>query len=547
MSPQVPIEMKQRLCDLFLQFDSLDNQNSRNLYVSELNSQLGQPLNHSRHSESMLDVWSLINACLSRPGALGTFTRIVRSFHKNSYWMADLERLVAEIERQTLLTAQERANLVELVAETAPEDIATAYGGLPDLLDGYTPEWTDQLSVVAAVEAASETRRDPLTLLSFADALAHLSSRRTARQLHAWVDVLGVRLCFDQGTVRGLCLRSRETLSTNSEEPLREGGDSADQEAAPDTVAESPGDNVRTAHDAPRTGSEPATMMRIWGVGPLRNPNFTGRAPLLRQLRDELVRHKKTSVLPQTLHGFGGVGKTQLAVEYVYRFGDQYDLVSSIPAERRTDVLASLASLGERLTVAASEDMEQHARTVVDALGTLPYRWLLVYDNADHPDDLNRLVPSAGGHVILTSRNADWANDKWRTIEVDVFERGESIELLNKRDMGIPEETADRLAERSSATFRSPSNRRPISRRPPAWPSGNTSSCSMSGCRTCSPRGSPRTIPQLSPRFSRWRSTGSGRRLRQRRSFSTSSHISALSRFPRSCCATDGRRSSPAS
>jgi len=65
-------------------------------------------------------------------------------------------------------------------------------------------------------------------------------------------------------------------------------------------------------------------MPRIWNI-PARNAGFTGRDRLLVALRDRLLAGDKAVV--QALHGMGGVGKTQLAVEYAYRFAETYDLV----------------------------------------------------------------------------------------------------------------------------------------------------------------------------------------------------------------------------
>src|SRR5690606_5341207 len=75
----------------------------------------------------------------------------------------------------------------------------------------------------------------------------------------------------------------------------------------------------------------------VWGNVPPRNPNFIGREDLLAQLH-ERMRAGTTAVLPQALHGMGGVGKSQLAVEYVYRHQSEYDLVWWIPSERPAQV-----------------------------------------------------------------------------------------------------------------------------------------------------------------------------------------------------------------
>ena len=58
----------------------------------------------------------------------------------------------------------------------------------------------------------------------------------------------------------------------------------------------------------------PGTEPPVWNVGS-RNPNFTGRTRILEELRKELRRGGAATLL-QVLHGLGGVGKTQIAMEY---------------------------------------------------------------------------------------------------------------------------------------------------------------------------------------------------------------------------------------
>src|SRR5262249_42478151 len=75
-----------------------------------------------------------------------------------------------------------------------------------------------------------------------------------------------------------------------------------------------------------------ADVPAIWGNVPARNPNFTGRAGLLEQLREQLVAGGATAVLPAALYGMGGIGKTQIAIEYIYQHIRDYDIVWWIQA-----------------------------------------------------------------------------------------------------------------------------------------------------------------------------------------------------------------------
>ena len=77
-----------------------------------------------------------------------------------------------------------------------------------------------------------------------------------------------------------------------------------------------------------------------------------------------------------------------------------------------------------------------------------PYsRWLIVFDNADQPEEIADLIPAGSGDVLITSRNHRW-EAVIRTVPMDVFRPGESREFLLKRvRKGLTEADADRLAK----------------------------------------------------------------------------------------------------
>lgn len=188
----------------------------------------------------------------------------------------------------------------------------------------------------------------------------------------------------------------------------------------------------------------------IWGNVPQRNKNFTGRTELLAELRARVIRESRTALVPHALYGLGGVGKTQLAIEYAYQFAHEYDIVWWIRADQTPLVCTTLASLAPRLGIAGGQiaRVEDAMSAVLDALRLgKPYdRWLLVYDNADEPDQIRSLMPAGNGHVIVTSRDRGWAGVA-DALEIDVFRRDESKEFLQLRVAGISDRDAERLAE----------------------------------------------------------------------------------------------------
>ncbi|MGW6057659.1 FxSxx-COOH system tetratricopeptide repeat protein [Streptomyces sp. NPDC055189] len=201
--------------------------------------------------------------------------------------------------------------------------------------------------------------------------------------------------------------------------------------------------------DPPAPPRHAASSPVVWENVPPRNPNFTGRERLLEQLAERLGSGGTAAVLPEAMYGLGGIGKSQLAVEYVYVHQSKYDLICWISSERASGIINGLAQLAPRLGISHGPEARTTVPAVLDALrrGTPYSRWLLVFDNADNAEALAPFLPNSRlGTVLITSRNPHWENVA-RCLEVDIFERAESIKLLNKRGPELTEEDADELAD----------------------------------------------------------------------------------------------------
>ncbi|GLX93112.1 FxSxx-COOH system tetratricopeptide repeat protein [Herbidospora sp. NBRC 101105] len=178
----------------------------------------------------------------------------------------------------------------------------------------------------------------------------------------------------------------------------------------------------------------PGSVPPIWNVGP-RNNTFTGRSSALETLRDQLVGVGQGVVLPQqatALHGLGGVGKTQVALEYAHRFRADYDLVWWVSAEQPEFINSALAELATKLNIRYGESVVAGAEAAREALRVGQMRWLLIFDNARDPEQLQEYLPGGTGHVVITSRNRTWA-DVAASLEVDVFSEEESLEHFLRR------------------------------------------------------------------------------------------------------------------
>jgi len=187
----------------------------------------------------------------------------------------------------------------------------------------------------------------------------------------------------------------------------------------------------------------PGSLPRVWNI-PARNPGFTGRDGLLVQVRKRLLAGDRAMV--QALHGMGGVGKTQLAMEYAHRFAGAYELAWWINSEQAALIGDQFAALGADLGCVTADAGIEAVRAAVLAELRQKGQWLLIFDNAEAPGDLRGWLPGGGGHVLITSRERRWTAIA-APVEVDVLARVESAAILQNQLPALSTDDADCLAE----------------------------------------------------------------------------------------------------
>ncbi len=160
-----------------------------------------------------------------------------------------------------------------------------------------------------------------------------------------------------------------------------------------------PGQAVTTA---PSTGIAP-----LWHVPHRRNPFFTGREAVLARLHETLTTERTAALTqPQAISGLGGIGKTQTALEYAYRYRSEYQAVCWVRADTRETLVSDLMAIADLLHLAGANEQDQSR--VVEAVRcwlSEHDRWLLILDNADDLELVSEFLPTSGtGHILLTTR-----------------------------------------------------------------------------------------------------------------------------------------------
>ncbi|WP_406368785.1 FxSxx-COOH system tetratricopeptide repeat protein [Streptomyces sp. NBC_00647] len=232
------------------------------------------------------------------------------------------------------------------------------------------------------------------------------------------------RVHVPAATPRALAAAPEEPTSPEVTRPA----DASGSRAGPDLVEAPPLAPESVTGRPPVTSPKP----QIWGAVPSLNRRFTGREELLAQLRAKLAAGGAAR-LTCSLHGMGGVGKTQLAVEYAHRHASEYDLVWWIAAQQLSAIRVSLIELSVQLGLPGPlETGEPWTRALAALHRGEPYaRWLVIFDNADRPEDIQDYLPQGPGHLIVTSRNPAWSLGE-DAVDVGVMSPEESVRLLHR-------------------------------------------------------------------------------------------------------------------
>lgn len=144
-----------------------------------------------------------------------------------------------------------------------------------------------------------------------------------------------------------------------------------------------------------------------WKIPFQRNPLFTGREEILETLQTRL-HAKHVAILTQlyALHGPGGIGKTQIALEYAYRHALEYSAVFWIEAETVEYIESSMLRIAELLQLPERQETDQ--KSIVAAVQrwlSTHSRWLLIWDNLEDLELLHHFLPPVRqGAILITTR-----------------------------------------------------------------------------------------------------------------------------------------------
>ncbi|KAI1125666.1 P-loop containing nucleoside triphosphate hydrolase protein [Nemania abortiva] len=166
---------------------------------------------------------------------------------------------------------------------------------------------------------------------------------------------------------------------------------------------------------------------------------FHGREEVMKQL-DEALEGPSDKLRSVLIHGLGGVGKTQTALNYARINADKYDAIFWIRSETTLSINHSIRNIARGLKLPGSmrEDGndEQNLMAFQSWLRTQAARksgrkWLMIFDNVENIEDIgSKYVPTTGGSAIITSRYPDTALPTSSEILLKPFSKEDSIKVL---------------------------------------------------------------------------------------------------------------------
>ncbi|MDZ8083014.1 MAG: tetratricopeptide repeat protein, partial [Nostoc sp. DcaGUA01] len=174
---------------------------------------------------------------------------------------------------------------------------------------------------------------------------------------------------------------------------------------------------------------------QVWNIPYPRNPFFTARETVLQEMRNALLTHKLAA-----LSGLGGIGKTQTAIEYAYRYRHEYQAILWMRAASETELVSGFVRLAELFNLPVSQEKDESLVIAVVKQWLATHNgWLLILDNADDITMLREFLPGAHqGYVLLTTRAQ--ATGIYQRIEIKKLLPEDGALLLLRRAKLIAEQ-----------------------------------------------------------------------------------------------------------
>jgi len=182
------------------------------------------------------------------------------------------------------------------------------------------------------------------------------------------------------------------------------------------------------APQAATKDAAPSESGRLCNV-PARNPLFCGREELVSR-----ITHEFSACRAQSLCGIAGIGKTETAIEYIYRNRQNYSVVIWVRADSRQQLHSSYIEAAKFLGLPEWHGADQNL-TVVAVRRWLARNseWLLVADDVGDIELIKEFLPeNETGQLLITTR-MQATSAIARPLEVEPLDDDDAATLLLRR------------------------------------------------------------------------------------------------------------------
>lgn len=197
-------------------------------------------------------------------------------------------------------------------------------------------------------------------------------------------------------------------------------------------------------NETPQKPDKKGAFTSFWNVPYHRNPFFTGREEILNHLQNELIAGIPIALTqPQAITGLGGIGKTQTALEFAYRYQNNYSYIFWLRADSHDALISDIIHIAERLGLPEKDSQDQSITiNAIKIWLEMNVNWLMILDNADDMIMIRDFFPTRStGHIILTTRTQTMGGLA-QSIEIEKMKQDEAALFLLRR-AGIISKDAD--------------------------------------------------------------------------------------------------------
>ena len=189
--------------------------------------------------------------------------------------------------------------------------------------------------------------------------------------------------------------------------------------------------NRKGSTKPPQGENHPAPKQLNFEIAPNKAPFFVGRKKEMDALAPDLKKKTDKLVVLPPITGVSGSGKTELVLQLIAQYADQYDHIVWIDAFTKEDIEASYRQVAKDMGLSNGAASSVHHKLKGK-------RVLYVFDNAPDLKTIQPYLNLKEGHVLITSCNsntAEWKKDSYNMpdlLTLRAFDEKEALDFAVK-------------------------------------------------------------------------------------------------------------------